>query len=168
MSRARNPIPTPRCHKGSAVVDVYHGNKRRTVTLGPWGSPEAEKEFARLLAERSAAPAAPSLSPGGISVAELLLAYLRFAASYYVAPDGKPTKELECMKSAIRPVRELYAALPAKEFGPLALRSVRQRMVDAGLCRGLVNRRTDRVKRVFKWAVAEELVPIATVAAKIG
>jgi len=32
-------------------------------------------------------------------------------------------------------------------------------MVEQGLSRGLVNHRIGRIKRVFKWAVAEELVP---------
>lgn len=32
-------------------------------------------------------------------------------------------------------------------------------MVDAGLSRGVINQRVGRIKRVFKWAVAEELVP---------
>jgi len=32
-------------------------------------------------------------------------------------------------------------------------------MVDHGLSRGVVNHRISRIKRVFKWAVAEELVP---------
>src|SRR5262249_21118148 len=34
-------------------------------------------------------------------------------------------------------------------------------MIDLSLCRPVVNRRIGRVKRVFKWAVAEELVPPA-------
>jgi integrase len=34
-------------------------------------------------------------------------------------------------------------------------------MIDAGLCRKLINRRIDRVKRVFKWAASKELVPAA-------
>ncbi len=32
-------------------------------------------------------------------------------------------------------------------------------MVDAGLSRGVVNHRVRRIKRAFKWAVEEELVP---------
>ncbi|MGA2069163.1 MAG: hypothetical protein ABSG86_29690 [Thermoguttaceae bacterium] len=32
-------------------------------------------------------------------------------------------------------------------------------MVEAGLCRGVVKARVGRIKRAFKWAVAEELVP---------
>jgi hypothetical protein len=32
-------------------------------------------------------------------------------------------------------------------------------MVTLGWCRTLINRRIDRVKRAFKWATSEELVP---------
>jgi integrase len=45
------------------------------------------------------------------------------------------------------------------KFGPLALKTVRQAMIDKGWCRTQVNKQTDRVKRVFKWAVSEELIP---------
>ena len=40
-----------------------------------------------------------------------------------------------------------------------------QKMVDAGLSRGVINRRVGRVKRLFKWAVAEELLPPAVLQA---
>lgn len=36
---------------------------------------------------------------------------------------------------------------------------MRQSMVNAGLCRSVANKRTDRIKRVFKWAASEELIP---------
>src|SRR5262249_13596628 len=42
---------------------------------------------------------------------------------------------------------------------------VRQKMVDDGLCRTLVNHRINRVRRVFKWAASEELIPAAVVQA---
>jgi hypothetical protein len=35
-------------------------------------------------------------------------------------------------------------------------------MVDAGLARSLVNARVNRIRRVFKWAASEELIPHAT------
>lgn len=159
MPRPRNPIPTPRQHKGRAVVDLYDNGTRRTVTLGAWGSPEAEQEFARILAEGRAVPARPVGKSA--SVNEVLLAYLRHADDYYRTPDGEPTNEVVEVRQSIRPVRELYGHTPAAEFGPKALAAVRKRMIDAGLCRTLINRRIDRVKRVFKWASSEELVPVA-------
>ncbi|MDY3558582.1 site-specific integrase [Gemmata sp. JC673] len=89
---------------------------------------------------------------------ELLLAYLRHAQQHYCDLDGNPTDELRHIKTACRFVRELYGDQTAAAFGPLALKSVRQKFVDLGWGRKTVNARVERVRRVFKWAVAEELV----------
>ncbi len=45
------------------------------------------------------------------------------------------------------------------DFGPLALKAVRQQMVEHGLCRRHINQRVNRVRRIFKWGVENELVP---------
>ena len=58
----------------------------------------------------------------------------------------------------MQPVRELFAYLPAKEFGPNALKTVRARMVELGWSRKTVNAAVTSVRTVFKWAVSEELV----------
>jgi integrase len=39
------------------------------------------------------------------------------------------------------------------------LKAVRQSLVDSGLCRNEVNKRVGKIKRVFKWAVSEEIIP---------
>jgi len=89
----------------------------------------------------------------------MLLAYLKFAEGYY-AKDGKPTKEFVCMKHALRTLLKLYGNTRARDFGPLALKAVREHMITVeGLSRGVVNHRVNRIKRVFKWAVSEELIP---------
>jgi integrase len=62
------------------------------------------------------------------------------------------------MQEAIRPLRQLYGHTEAREFGPKSLKTVRQHMIEAGLSRGVINHRVNRIKRVFKWAVAEELI----------
>ncbi|WP_202921167.1 tyrosine-type recombinase/integrase [Anatilimnocola aggregata] len=95
-----------------------------------------------------------------MSINELLLRYIEFAERYYVK-DGKPTKELVCMKEAMRPLRTLFGELSAQEFGPLKLKAVRQHMIDAGLSRGVINQRVNRIKRILKWGVSEELLPAA-------
>ena len=63
------------------------------------------------------------------------------------------------MREALRPLRQLYGHSSARGFGPRALKAVRQHMSDRSLSRCLINRRVGRIKRVFKWAVAEELIP---------
>src|SRR5262245_26453949 len=86
---------------------------------------------------------------------------MRWAEIHYRTPDGKPTSEVRELLLSIAPLKRLYGHTLAREFGPRALAAVRQQMIDAKLCRTLINRRVDRVKRVFKWAASEELVPVA-------
>jgi integrase len=56
-------------------------------------------------------------------------------------------------------VQQVYGRTPAAEFGPKKLKAVRQAMVEKGWCRTYVNHQTDRVRRAFRWAAGEELVP---------
>ncbi|HEY1189475.1 MAG TPA: hypothetical protein VGE74_17615 [Gemmata sp.] len=93
----------------------------------------------------------------------MLPAFLRWADGYSRTPDGKPTHEIVELRLSVRPVRELYGHIPAREFGPKALTAVRQQMIGAALSRTLINRRTDRIRRVFKWASSEELAPAGDV-----
>jgi integrase len=153
--------PAYRLHKArNCAVVTVHGKNHY---LGPYGSAASHEKYARLIAEwrQNSQPKSDDLLVVGhpdISINEMLLAYWRFAANYY-AKDGKPTKELACVRDAILPLRELYGLSPVREFGPKALKAVRQHMIGKGLARSLINHRVSRIKRVFKWAVAEELVP---------
>jgi len=63
------------------------------------------------------------------------------------------------MKEALGHMCKTFGSLLAVEFGPLKLKAVRQQMIDAGLARGVINNRVNRIKRVIKWAVSEELLP---------
>ena len=92
------------------------------------------------------------------SVVDLIARYREHCEGYYRGPDGRPTSEVESIRLSLRVVRELYGLTAAADFGPLSLKAVRGRMVEAGLSRREVNKRVGRVKRMFRWAVAEELV----------
>jgi integrase len=166
MPPRRKLTPSYVLHKqsgrGRLVWTDANGNRQQKLLPGPFGSPESLAAKARLELELATSPTATVANRNAISLAELLCAYLDHAQSHYRGPDGKPTKELENMKVAIRSLRELYPDLSAAEFGPQKLKAVRQRMIDAGLCRSLINHRIDRVRRVFKWAASEELVPVTT------
>lgn len=63
------------------------------------------------------------------------------------------------MKQAAKPLSESYSRTRVVEFGPLALTAVRQPWVDHGLCRTHINMRINRIRRIFKWGVENELVP---------
>ncbi len=163
-------VPSYRLHKpsGQVVVTVRHASgSRRDIYLGPYDSPESRREYARVVAELVANPTPPPPIDGRAGRPEealgqrVLLAYLEHAERHYRGPDGNPSGEVAAVKRVVRHVRELYGHTSAREFGPLALKAVRWRFVEWGWGRRSVNQQVERVRRVFKWAVAEELLPPA-------
>jgi hypothetical protein len=88
----------------------------------------------------------------------MMLAYLEHADAYYVK-NGRPTKEPEDIRYAMRPARKLYGYTLARSFGPLALKTVRRALIDSSVCLNEVNKRVGKIKRAFNWAVSEEPVP---------
>ncbi len=151
-------VPSYRKHKpsGRGVVTI----NGRDHYLGKWGSKASRAEYDRLIGEWLAGGRQMPTVVGAarLTVAEVAVSFWQFAKSYY-EKNGQPTSELDEYRQVIRVLRRLYGSTPAQDFGPLALKVVRQQMIDAGLSRGVINRRIGRVKRLFKWAVAEEMLP---------
>lgn len=166
MPRPRKSVPSYRLHKPSGhaysdFTDPLTG-RRRSVCLGPWDSPESRAEHARLCAEIAAGQPTPA---AGLTVNELLLVFLRHAEQHYRRADGTNTDELANYKQVLRLVRETHGHTHAAEFGPLALKAVRQRMVDRGWSRKNINQQVGRIRRVFKHGVENELVSAAVLEA---
>ena len=167
MPRSQRP-PSYRRHKArnSAVVTI----DGRNHYLGPFGSPESHEKYARLIAEWRLRPGTCCRrpAPGGptrrSSVNELILAYFRHAQAYYVK-DGRPTSEQDNIRQALRFLRQSFGTTPAREFGPLALKVVRQSMIEAGRSRRLINKDVHRIRGMFRWAAGEELYPGESLAA---
>jgi len=93
-----------------------------------------------------------------VNIASLVRAYMEYANDYYVDSEGNLTKEPGNIRYSVRPLIDLFANLALEEFGPLRLKEVRQRMIELQWCRKLINRRVSIIKRMFKWAVSEQIV----------
>ena len=164
MARPKNTVPTYRLHSPSGTARCWVAG--RWVTLGKYNSPVSRAEYARIVAELAVAPTTGQPTPASpraadVTVNEVLLAFWRYAEHHYRRADGTSTNELPQFRQTFRLVRELYGHTPAGEFGPLALKALRQRMIDVGWSRKLINQRVGRVKRAFKWAASEQLIPVA-------
>src|SRR5436309_10903198 len=107
---SRTPQIPSYCHhksKGLAYVKLGH----EFVYLGAHGSPESKLKYERVVAEWLARGRSSRLcnsEPDGPSVNEILLAYWKFAQSFYIDPEGRPSLELDKLAQAIVPLRHLY------------------------------------------------------------
>ncbi|MFW6062018.1 MAG: tyrosine-type recombinase/integrase, partial [Planctomycetota bacterium] len=128
------------------------------IYLGPYDSPESRARYHELIAEWEMSGRVLPPPPETISVAEIARQYLKWARTYYVK-NGHLTAEPDNITLALRPMLKLFAKLPACEFGPKRLKLVRQEMVGLGWSRRYINKHVERIRRMFKWAVADELVP---------
>jgi integrase len=164
MSRSR--VPSYRHHKPSnqAVVTIRTATgERKDVYLGEYNTPGSRAEYARVIAEQAVSPGAGLVTgqdTTGPTVDAVLVAFWEHAQKHYRRPDGTRTQELSEYFQSFRLVRSLYTDLPAKEFGPLCLKAVRGVMVGKRWSRKLINARIGRIRRAFKWAASEQLVPV--------
>lgn len=161
-------IPRACLHRASGQAVVRLAGK--DFYLGRWGTPQAQAAYHRKIAEYLAAGPVTVASPADRpqTVAELAALYLRHVNTWYAGTGGH---EAEAVRSALRRMLRLYADTALEEFGPLALKSVRQAMAgesDTGhragadsrrpLCRSTVNAHVQRIRRMFRWAAENELI----------
>lgn len=159
LPRRKNP-PSYRHHKptGQGVVTL----NGKDFYLGKFGTPESKQAYDRMIAEWLASGrqlVAVAAKSDGLIVREVAAAFWLHAEGYYVGPDGQHTSELDNYRQALRPLEKLYGSHPATQFGPLALKAVRQEMIHMGWARTNINKQVNRIRSVFKWAASQELVP---------
>jgi len=166
-------IPSLRRHKASGLgVVTIRGSD---LYCGKFGTPECDRNYQRVIADYLAN--GPELvrqrgvaleggfgrrftppSTRGVTVAELLLAYVEHAEREYLPPS----REVEIVKNSIRTVREMFGEIMADQFGPRYLKAVRQKWISDGHARKYINARIGRIKRIWQWGTQEELVNAST------
>lgn len=172
MPPRRSLAPKYCLHKPSGMARVRFGgrpeNGGREIFLGKYNTPESLAEYRRICAELASGaavgdPATVADKSRATTVSVVVLAFLKYADGHYRAPNGTLTSEHREHVRAVHHLLPLYAHTPTADFGPIALQTVRATMVKAGWCRSVVNKRIGRVRRIFRWAVSREMVPIAVV-----
>jgi len=162
MPLSKQPkIPTFRVHKASQQGYVELNGQR--IYLGRFDLPESKKKYHQLIAEWLASGRNLPVEKNEITILEVVARFWTFAESYYRTPDGRPSDSLANFKSTIRELKTLYGDTKASEFGPRALKALREKFVQQGHCRKHINKMVSRVKQIIRWAVSEELIPSATI-----
>jgi integrase len=156
MGKSRTPKYRRQRSKPFARAFVELDGKR--CYLGQYGTPESKQRYHQLLAEWTASGGQTPVNPDELMIVELCARFWRHVQGYYRKPDGTPTSEVGNIRQALRPLKELYGHTEARDFGPKALKAVRQTMIDRGWCRANINKMIGRIKLMFRWATENELV----------
>lgn len=181
-------IPSLRLHRRTqqAVVTLTNPRgTRRDYYLGRFGSPESQQAYQQVLAAWIAAGkehpnlTASATSRAPATVAELCARYEEFATGYYQR-NGVATGEHVSIKRANHFLIESLGSKKPADLTPTMLRDFRDGLVgrryneqhDADgkvlpgtgtlLSRRYINGVLAKVRRMFRWAEARELVPPAT------
>ncbi|MGN6724674.1 MAG: tyrosine-type recombinase/integrase [Tepidisphaeraceae bacterium] len=143
-------VPKYRHHKasGQAIVTL----SGRDIYLGPYGTQLSRDAYDRVIGEWLAAgrTVQRTVEDAPITVADLALAYLN--------SGDMPASHAYEYRAIIEQWVRLYGKTSIAEFGPLALKVVRQKLIGQGLKRATVNCRMFQLRRIVKWGVSHELV----------
>ncbi len=161
MPRFAQSAPSYRKHlaSGQAIVTLQGHDHY----LGRHGSVESKRNYDRLVGEWLAAgrPSSAPAASNAITVVEVLAKFKHFAKSHYVK-NGKPTGAADTFTATYRELNLLYGRQPAIDIGPLALKAIINRLIEEGRTRRFICERLQQIKRIYKWAASEELIPFDT------
>jgi hypothetical protein len=127
MLKSRKKKPAYLLHKPSGRARVRINGE--DIYLGEYGSPASREKYDDLVADWFSRQG--DVKNYVLEVDDLVLLFLEHAREHY-RKDGRLTSEFHCLKSAFRPLIKLHGRTRARDFGPRALKAVRQTMVDAG------------------------------------
>tara|TARA_R110002073_G_C9458345_1_gene578569 strand:+ start:162 stop:1412 length:1251 start_codon:yes stop_codon:yes gene_type:complete len=170
-------IPSLRLHRpsGQAVVRLVNPEGlRRDYYLGRHGSHESQERYQKLLARWiDGARTLPCTTKATTdephrTIEGLTNAYLIWARTYYLQPDGNPSGEVTNLERACKLLEEHSGTRHPVEFSPNRFREFRDSLVEPKsaksgqhqrLSRNYINDIARRIKAVFKWGASRELIP---------
>lgn len=149
-------LPKMRCLKRpSGKHTAYVTLSGVRVYLGEYGTPEAQERYNRETAAWLARGRALPVDQQDITVAELTSVYTSYIEREYTQSPGVR----ERVRLSILPLTDMYSRLLVSEFGPVALKAIREYMIDAKLSLKTINERISILKAVFRYGAENELIP---------
>ena len=143
MPKAKKPAYL--LHKATGQARCRIGGK--DIYLGEYGSPASRQRYEELIAEWFTRN--DDARRFTLTVDDLVLLYMEHVREHY-RKNGQATSEVNNIRIALRYVVSQFGTTRAREFGPRALKAVRQSMIDAGCVRTSINRMTARIRGMFK------------------
>lgn len=161
MTKKIPDVPSFKLHKATGQAYAVFESKRRY--FGRHELPESKARYDQAVAEWLANGRCARVDAHDLTIVELVNAFRRRCES-----ESIDKRDAGHFKAAWTPIVELYGDTPAAAFGPLKLKAVRERLIAGprgNRSRRYVNGLAKRIRYIFKWAVAEELVPASVLEA---
>ena len=157
MSTRSKRSPTLCRHKRTG--HAYANFDGHQLWFGRYDDPETYERFGRTLAEwRANGCRLPvEKSDQALTLADVVARYLEFAERFYCRADGTPTREIDNIRDAVRPLLATYSTLAIESLGIRELKVVREQLIDRGLARTTIYDRLNRIVRIVGWAGEGEL-----------
>ena len=158
-------VPTLLIHRPTARYYCYLPDRRR-LYFGKWGGEKKpplsivikHQNYVRTLLDPAFPPIPQTVAVGAdITILEAAVAFIADQLKHH----GK--KAEETAEFSLRPVVAMFGRTPAKDFGPVRLRSVRESLVNTGRTRSGINCQVNRIKRAWRWMASFEMVPPSVV-----
>jgi integrase len=152
-------VPSYSHHKATGQAYVKLAGK--FVYLGKYGTEESQRKYEQVIGEylSNGRQAPASVDKESIlTVGQLFACYLEHCRDYYQR-DGEPTQEYDS-HVYLRNKIDQIAGLPVNQVTPAAIDGLRQKWITAGNSRKYINKSVGRLVRMYKWAVAKELVGV--------
>lgn len=141
-------------HKGRNLAYITVDGK--VIYLGKFNSPESRDRYdAEILKWRAKHGLAARHST---TIGQLCLKFIEHADRYYRdKKTDEPTGEADNYRQSLRRLLKLFRSVPCCEFGPKRLQELQAALAKEHV-RQQVNKHVSRVKAVFRWGVAQEIV----------
>lgn len=160
-------IPTYR-KQGGRNKGFVELDGERIYLAGGYGSAESRRAYDRVIAEYVARRATGRRRTKSPTVGRLVRDYLVWAQQYY-AEGG----EFDHLRYAAAPLLAVHQHTDVAEFGPLAIKEVRENMISGEWVAGEprpwtrthINHQVGRIRRIFRWGVEHELLAPSVLAA---
>lgn len=148
-------VPKYRRHATRDRAFVEYQRKRHYLP-GAYKSRESVAAYRAFLDKHVHVHHLTASSPTKLSVAQLADRFQAWADASY--PPGTRS-EAANVRAAIAFARQAFGDLDAAAMGPAHLKAIQQRAATANRSRSYTNAVSARIKRMFKWAAIEELLP---------
>ena len=146
MARHKANIPSYRRHRasGQAIVTLNGVDHY----LGPWNTAASRAEYDRITSEWLVRGRRLSTERcGDPLVKELVLGFYGYCVS------TMRDVEVDKVKAALRPVREMYGETKVSAFNPVAFKAVRKKLIASGLAISTIRDRMGIIRRMIAWGV---------------